>query len=227
MFHQTCEMRKYHIEFDITKLNELASDIFMVNPSMKGEDEKFQRMRQDALAVRDRYLYRLQPMCQYIHAENFSIDDDRLTIGKAEFTCSVFQQIDPSSVEGLFIYALTVGDYRTSSDDIMEVLYVDMWGNAYVDAARNMMKNVLEEGYNLSDNFGPGFYGMNPKQMKEIEGLLDFAEMGMKVNTSGIIDPVKSCGGIYFVVNDIYVNPDIKCRSCMGNRMNCKLCQAG
>ena len=231
-------------------------EIFMAESGVAGEGDKYDRMRRDALRVREiiEPAINIKGACCFYDELELAAsgvhDGQLLKVCGHEIRCTAFEQIDPSSVEGVYFYAVTAGDFslpmhpdgrpdqshpdgRPDQPPIMDQLYADIWGTAFTDAAREMLMDELRKADRgclaadrLSDSFGPGFYGMDTGEMQKMPELVDFESIGMKVTESSMLLPLKSCAGILFKVNEKYTPLDGACELCLGNKRTCSLCRA-
>lgn len=232
-------MRNIPVQFNMEKCSRRAEELFLKEAGISGEGEKYERMRRAAFAIREEIETAVQLKARCSFYENFRLEGQALTArsdASVTLECTAFQQIDPDSVEGVYVYAVTAGDFHLQGRPIMDQLYADIWGAAFTDAAREVIVDLIQgecqqgadcdiSDIGISDSFGPGFYGMDPVEMHKMPLLVDFRELGMKVNESGIIMPLKSCAGILFKVNDLYKRMNSACETCSGNRKNCNLCR--
>lgn len=167
----------------------------------------------------------LDPKAVYSYYERVSFEGNRVFIADQVFACNGFERIDQGAVKGAYIYVVTAGELTLGADaSIMEQLYFDLWATAFADAARMQLKEMLKGESNLSEGFGPGFYGMDVNQMQELTMLADISGIGMERKESNYLVPLKSCGGIWFEVTDRYTALDQACETCKGNTSGCRLC---
>ena len=160
----------------------------------------------------------------YAYYDDIELEGKKLKIGGLELDCVAFEQIDPKSVEGAYIYAVSAGDFYLEKKPVLEQLYADIWGTAFTDAIRELMISSLCGNGKLSDSFGPGFYGMSMDEMQKMPKLVDFEALGIEVRKSNVIIPLKSCSGIFFKVNEKYKPLDSECQLCFGASKTCRLC---
>ncbi len=162
-------------------------------------------------------------------------DNGRITIGDAVLHCNYFARIPKEYIEGVYVYMLTVGECLFESEDkIMEFLFADIWGNSYVDAGiealkedyviPDMKKRFSDKDVMLSEELGPGYFGMFVGQTREFEKILDCEAIGVKVKESGMMIPQKSCAGLFFVLNH-EIEKEPGCMRCMGNPKGCDFCE--
>jgi len=107
---------------------------------------------------------------------------------------------------------------------MLEQVYAYIWGTAFTDAAREYFKHEILKDKEVSDGFGPGFYGMPMTQMKNIAALADAEKINVAVKENGLLVPLKSCAGIYFEVDGRYKKMKKECGECWGNPSGCTMC---
>lgn len=159
--------------------------------------------------------------------DEMSIDGNKLVVDCGEdidICCEAFGLLDTETVRGVILYAVTVGDVLSEEGSALQRVFEDMWGTALTDSARILLRERFLEDTNLSDSFGPGYYGMRPEEMRKIGGLLDIGELGIEIRETGMMVPDKSCAGIYFDVTDSYLPLPEACVYCAGNDGGCRLC---
>lgn len=230
-------MKQTEVQFNMAECCDRAETLFMEESGVAKEGEKYERMRQAAFAIREEIEDRVCVRGEYAFYDRLELDGKKLTVLSpdgtvaAELECTAFEQLDVYSLEGVYAYAVTAGDYYLEDRPIMDQLYADIWGTAFTDAIRAMLVDVIREecrstkaGLELSDSFGPGFYGMDSYEMHKMPLLVDFDCMGMEVKESGVILPQKSCAGILFRVNDKYEHLNSACELCYGSKKTCSLC---
>ena len=204
---------------------DVLADRFFIEASGVGrEGPKYERMRKEAYQIRERIRERVRVSAVYSYYENVEFSGEAARISGAEFRCNAFAQIAPEQVHGAFVHLVTAGEYYLDGEPIMNQLFADLWGSAFTEAGRRILLSRLEGEGTLSEEFGPGFYGMESIQMKEVGKILDTGLIGVEVRESGILVPIKSCGGISFRVGDGYLRLSTECADCRGNRSGCNQC---
>ena len=197
--------------------------------------KKHQRMLEQGLKARDSGLSGIDIRADVRFVGPETCDHGRITIGDAVLHSNYFARIPKEYVEGVYIYMLTVGECLFESEDkIMEFLFADIWGNSYVDAGIEALKADyiipdMKERFKgkevmLSDELGPGYFGMFVGQTKEFTKILDCDAIGVTVKESGMILPQKSCAGLFFVLNH-ELEKEPACVRCMGNPKGCEFCE--
>ena len=160
-----------------------------------------------------------------------SLNGTEMQIGETVFSCSAFEQLKPDSVKRCYIYILTVGDIEIDSDRITDLLYVDIWATAFIDAGRELLKQQVEKiameadgNTHVSPSFGPGFYGMELEQITNFFRLLDGDSIGVVLRENRIIIPLKTCTGMFLSLDAGSDMPPVTCAGCLGNAGGCRFC---
>lgn len=212
----------------------LAEQRFIQTCGFHLETEKHQRMMRMGLEVREKGIdgIRIQSLVSFYGKEAFR--DGKIGVGDVELSCNYFEQIPEDAVEGVYFYMLTAGEcYFSSEENIMDFLYADIWGTNYVDAGVQLMTEKIREDMGqrfagkavcLSEEFGPGYFGMPVSESKKFFQLLDADSIGVWVKDSGLMIPQKSCAGFYLVYNRPIAKPEIACMRCHGNSAGCRFC---
>ena len=200
-----------------------------------GGSKKHQRMLEQGLKARESGIDGIDIRAEVRFVGPETCDNGRITVDDAVLHCNYFARIPKEYIEGVYIYMLTVGECLFESEDkIMEFLFADIWGNSYVDAGiealredyviPDMKKRFPDKDVMLSDELGPGYFGMFVGQTREFEKILDCDALGITVKSSGMMIPQKSCAGLFFVLNH-ELEKEPACMRCMGNPKGCEFCE--
>lgn len=217
-------MEHIFLRIDEKECSQLAYEIFMKASGIDKEGQKFRRMKDTAFRMRDAVNDRVEIRGAYVFCDDVKLEGNTAVIGGQMFKCPAFEQIDPKIVKGAYIYVLSAGDFSLPEENIIDQLFADIWGTAFTDAARLILKKRLEDKAELSDSFGPGFYGMDVSDMFKVSQLIDFKTLDIELKDSRVMVPLKSCAGMYFAVSDEYKKMKSGCLECRGTYSSCKLC---
>ncbi len=231
-------MKNVIVEFDERKASKKANEYFIKICGFREGNDKHKKMVSLGMDSRCQGMsgIRIKTIISSYSAEVFL--NRKVVVEGTEFHCPAFEKIERNCVKKIYVYALTVGGcIYSDEDDIMRQVFSDIWGTAYTDSARDLLEEYLkwdmEQEYPgqlgktlfLSNAFGPGFYGMDLSQIKDLFRILDAGSIGMQVKDSGIMLPQKSCSGLYFAVTSTEGLPHPDCKKCIGGFMGCSFCK--
>lgn len=202
-----------------------AEKFFAGASGMSKNRKSYENLKKLSLETLDMIYDRIGIKAVFSYYEDIFFDGKKAVIGGVEFVSAAFEQLDPSRIKGAYVYMLTIGDTSLKNSPVIKQLLTDIWGTCFVDAARMILeKKISSEGNILSDAFGPGFYGMDIRSMKEIKKLADGEKIGITLSREDLLMPEKSCAGIYFSVTEDYIKLRNECRDCKGTEKSCALC---
>ncbi len=234
-------MQNKFIENKIISISMAEADVFAVEYFMKicgfnREGEKYRRMLKQGMEIRERIRDRADVKAVVSSFAGSSIKGNQAELNGIAFECNAFQRLDPQHISGVYAYILTAGIFELDDGDpILDQLYADIWGTAYVDAGLEILKRYVEADLNdaggkgditVLDSFGPGFYGMDVSQVCRFFELLDGDMIGVKARSSSLMLPLKSCSGFFIGVDDKTSLPASDCKSCRSEYKNCAFCHA-
>lgn len=160
-----------------------------------------------------------------------TLNGNEMRISETVFSCSAFGQLEYDDIKRCYIYLLTVGDIEIDSDRITDLLYVDIWATAFIDAGRELLQQEVlkiakkeDHDINVSASFGPGYYGMELEQISSFFSLLDGESIGVVLRENRIIIPLKTCTGMFLALAADSHMPPVTCEGCLGNTGGCRFC---
>ncbi|MDD4376622.1 MAG: vitamin B12 dependent-methionine synthase activation domain-containing protein [Eubacteriales bacterium] len=231
-------MKIERVSFDFDKASPLAEKRFISTCGFDLSTTKHKKMMEMGLDVREKGKDGIKINAIIAPFDGNIFKDHKIVIDGKEIFCNFFEQIPDCSVKGIYFYMLTAGEcFFSSEENIMDFLYADIWGTNYVDAGIELLKEKLQEDLKtrfsveegkenyLSDEFGPGYFGMPVIETKKFNEILDGSQIGVKVKESGLIIPQKSCSGLYLVLNDRNIKFEKDCLKCNGTVSGCQFCK--
>lgn len=161
-----------------------------------------------------------------------SVQGDRLVCDGVDFQCRALSQVPVEDVLEVYIYLLTVGDVKPTSERVVFQVYCDMWQTVFVDVGRDLLqehiKNTLTyETFAISDTFGPGFFGMPATDTEKFFQVLAADKIGASIRPGGLMIPVKSYAGFFLVTTKEESLPSKDCENCVSSRKTCSYCKTG
>lgn len=213
-----------------------AMEYFMKICGLNREGEKYRRMLKQGMDIKEMLRDRVEIRAVVSSFSGSSIRGNSAVLNGITFECNAFQRLDPEHIRGVYAYILSAGIYELDNDDsILDQLYADIWGTAYVDAGLEILKRFAEKHLRetcespeitVLDSFGPGYYGMDVSQVGKFFKLLDGSKIGVKAKSNSLMLPLKSCSGFFVGVDDKTALPASDCKSCRAEYKNCAFCQA-
>ena len=202
------------------------------------EKPKAVAMKGQASKLKEEIKEKIQVRGIYSTYTNENLSDGKLIINGIDFSFQRLSIIDKSSVIKIIPYILSAGNYELEdSCSMLDKFYADTYGTAYVDAGRDELKRELLEKEKeelsgqgrrdifISDSIGPGFYGIDTSKVGDFFKILDGDKIEVKANDYNVILPVKSCVGIFIIVDNPNLLPDYDCMSCTTKDINCTFCR--
>ncbi len=226
-------MDEYILSMERDETEPEVTNHFLKISGLQREGVKFDKMRDEAQSIKREIVEKLNLKAVVVPFQNFELHSKVLRLGETDFQCNAFELMDTNHIQGGFLYVITAGDFYLDQRPIIEQLYADLWGTAYVDIGRILLEKKLKklcsqvfpgEELSISDSFGPGFYGMETAQMANLFQKVDGSKIGVELRNGAIMVPVKSCAGIYLAVSKEFEAPGNECKDCLGNVTSCKLC---
>ena len=227
-------MNNQLISISVAEADAFAMEYFMKICGFNREGEKYQRMLKQGMDIKERIRDNVSLKAVTSSFPGSLIRDNTATLNGITFECNAFQRLDPDHIKGVYAYILTAGSFELDQEEpILNQLYADIWGTAYVDAGlevlkkiieKDQMKNNKEDASTVLDSFGPGFYGMGVNQVGKYFELLDGDKIGVKVRSNSLMLPLKSCAGFFVAVDDKSKLPASDCKSCQSEYKNCIFC---
>ncbi|MCL1982802.1 MAG: hypothetical protein FWG53_06940 [Clostridiales bacterium] len=197
----------------------------------KPESEKHKRMLDAGMGIRERGLGTIEAKALLAEYGPDVVSAGTMEIGGVGLRCDSLYQMDRGKIRKVLLYIVTAGECGCDSEDIMDRLYADFWGTAYVDAAYELLRQKAGSlyigegaGLELSSAFGPGYFGMPTEEVTNFFQILDGEKIGVKCLQSCVMVPIKSCVGILYVMEKGAKVPESSCMHCVGNRRGCQLC---
>ncbi len=157
-----------------------------------------------------------------------AIEENSIKIGNKALKCSVLDRLKGSKIEKIRIFMLRSPMPDLSKLPISQMYLADTWQTAFVDSARDYLReNFQKESENLfvTDAIGPGLYGMDAYSLSSFFEVLDGEKVGIKLESYGMMHPVKSIAGFFLFVDNEVALPPLNCRECIGNKSGCIHCK--
>lgn len=132
---------------------------------------------------------------------------------------------DVKKIQGIYVFLLGEPALSESSEDGVAMLYEYMWQNAYLDAAREAVKQRLEEQTKgmVSSEICPGFYGMELEAVSRLHAYLQGETIGVTCGQN-CLSPEKSVIGMHFLLSEPLEWLKRDCAHCLAAHNDCRWC---
>lgn len=158
--------------------------------------------------------------------DNYRIEENSMWIETKQIAYNLPIFLYQETVQGLRLFLVAIEDIPMEGKPVIEQLYTQIWQNAYLDAAREWLKEWLaeEEGCFVSQSVAPGFYGIDIEHIKSYAKLLQAEQLDITVTEDGYIIPEKTVVGMYFLLDQDLNIFGKRCKSCLAQGKNCEFC---
>ena len=209
------------------KAEKRAKKYFMETCQVRASKAGTQELQTAGMEILEEIKDNVRIKCAYRSVNQFRIQGNILTIDGVELKCNVIEHFGKAMIEKVYLYVVTSGEYRIDSEQLSRLFYADSWGTAFVQSARDTIREAIEEenpGSFVLESFGPGYFGMPLEEIAKFFQLINCKPIGVLYNESGLMVPVKSLAGINVVLKSpIEIDID-DCRSCIGDKTGCEFC---
>lgn len=223
----------YVISFGEEEAFPLAREGFIKMCGFKSGSEKHAGMFAAAMKIREQGVSAINLRAILSEFDSDVIVENGILVGNVSLRCDSVFLIEKEKVRKVLFYIITADECSCESEQILDRVYADFWGTAYVDAAYRLFRDEVDSRYIkgaepesvLSDAFGPGYYGMPTEELKPFMQIMDGEKIGIKCLPSCVMVPIKSCAGFFFVMEKGANAPGKPCRDCRGNSSGCRYCK--
>ena len=225
----------FAIDFREEDAYPLAQKGFVSMCGFKPGSEKHAAMLERGMGIREQGLWALNMKALISEHEPSVVHENSIEVNGVSLRCDAVCLLEKEKLRKVLFYIVTANECACGSDQILDRVYADFWGTAYVDAAHDLLKGELKSRYVessveknlvLSPAFGPGYYGMPTEEVKTLFKIIDGSLIGVNCLESCVMVPVKSCAGMFFIMDKGAEMPGEACGSCAGNRSGCKYCNS-
>lgn len=120
----------------------------------------------------------------------------------------------------LICFIVTLKNYQPYNDDsIINQFFIDSWRSAMVENAflffyKKIEKELLNQKTYLTNSFCPGYNNFPIENQSIMFKLLEPEDIGVQLNESYIMDPIKSISGIIGVSKHVQQKQILTCSHC-------------
>lgn len=162
----------------------------------------------------------VKPVLQYTFCENYMVLE----------TETIYYNLPlskyPEQITGVYAFLVSEQTIAKDGQDTLEQLYTHIWQNAYLDAAREWLKEWIGKKSTsfVSQSIAPGFYGIALKEMEKFYNIAGGQQTTVRFRENGMLDPEKSVLGIYLTMTEDINIFGRQCANCLARGKNCEFC---
>ena len=226
-------MESVTMKFPVAEAYPLALAHFLRISGLRAGSDKHERMKKQALDVFEDMKERIRLQAFVSAYRPQALAGNVLTLSDVGFRCGAFEQLRQEEVRRCYVYLLTAGEPEPFGERLTDLLFADIWATSFIEAGRQLLRervatlasNEESKGV-LTDSFGPGYYGMQLEEVGNFFKVLDAEAIQVRLHESGVILPVKTCTGMFLLLNEGSQIPPVSCEGCLGNAGGCQFCAA-
>ncbi len=157
------------IRFEYEALKNKAVNIFLRMNELNREKPYSKLIKDKAFPVLEALKSEINPaaVISYYGSNSISLSENGLKIKDETIRCKAFERFKPETVKGVYICFISIGSFNTDKLTSAQQLIADMWGTAFIDSIRDEIINKLSADSCISEEYGPGFFGMDTNDMNK------------------------------------------------------------
>ncbi len=221
-------MDNYIVEISVNDLLPKAQEYMSKMCGFNRANDRAKKALERANKIQEEFFNEACVPVLMAEADGDIIEENNIKIGKKPIKCNVLDRLKGSNIEKIKMFMLRSPMPDLSKLPISQMYLADTWQTAFVDSARDYLReNFQKESENLfvTDAIGPGLYGMDAYSLSNFFEVMDGEKVGIKLESYGMMHPVKSIAGLFLFVDKKVALPPLNCRDCIGNKSGCVHCK--
>lgn len=220
------KQESYELQIPVSILKERAKTLFwnMSGFSVKNPPSEYQK--KEVLQLQQALESKIEINALLRKLEPYSFEKQYMTLADGMIYYDLPLHLYKEQIVGIYAFLISEDTLVSDEQDTVDQLYTHIWQNAYLDAAREWVKEYLfqKTGQFVSSCISPGFYGIALSHMKTLYHMVDGEKIGVSVRPDGLLYPEKSVLGIYLLLKNQINILGKRCGSCPAQGKNCEFC---
>jgi hypothetical protein len=162
---------------------------------------------------------------KYFNSQKISFRKNALVMENVQFDLGPIIYRDIKDASELFVFVCTIGkniEEKTHElfleGDSLTAFILDRIASELVESTADLLEQkikneFLEDGYNLTNRYSPGYCGWLVSEQKKLFSLLPDNFCGVELTESSLMIPIKSISGIYGADLNL-IRKDYHCEIC-------------
>lgn len=207
-------------------LRDRAQQLFFLMGGFSETNPPTQYQREDIEKVWQLVAQKIQidtfvkPILTYSFSENYmSLETEQIFYN---LPLAKYQE----QITGAYAFLISQQPIIEKGQNTLEQLYTHIWQNAYLDAAREWLKEWIGKKYHsfVSQSIAPGFYGIALHEMRKFYDIVAGQQTFVRLREDGMLEPEKSVLGMYLTLTEDINIFGRQCASCFARGKNCEFC---
>lgn len=214
------------VTFEENQLRAKAKEIFWSMAGFTEANRPSQYQKEAILEMRDAIAPEifLRLICRPVQSVSF--EKNQMSLNQHPIYCELPLEVYREQIEAVYLSVLTENEITVTSESVSAQLYIDMWKNAYLDAAREQAPQLLKKRLQQPVSAGvcPGFYGIPLGAIQTLYQMMEAEQYGITMQEGGYLLPEKTVFGLYFLLKHDLNIFGRSCESCFAKGKNCEFC---
>lgn len=207
-------------------LRQRAEELFWQMSGFSEENPASEFQKEDIYRIQKDLQEQLEIKARICAIEKYAFYERTMRLKEHEITCDLPLATYKDVITGAYVFMVSEENLVKEEQNTLDQLFIHIWQNAYLDAAREWTKGWLakETKEFVSPGISPGFYGIALREIGTLFRLVDGEKIGVQVREDGFLLPEKSVIGIYLTLRQDINIFGKRCKSCPARGKNCEFC---
>ena len=187
----------YELQIPASTLKERAKTLFwnMSGFSQKNPPSEYQK--KEVLQLQPVLEAKIEINALLRKLEHYSFEKKFMTLEDKTIYYDLPLHLYKEQIVGIYAFLISEDTLVSDKQDTIDQLYTHIWQNAYLDAAREWIKEYLfqKKGQFISSCISPGFYGIELSHMKTLYHMIEgeklvypFGQMGCCIQKRAFLE---------------------------------------
>lgn len=208
------------------KLRQRAEELFWQMSGFSEGNPASEFQKKDIYRIQKELQGQLEIKARVCPVEKYAFGEKAMYLQEYEIFYDLPLASYSDAITGVYTFIVSEKTLVTEDQGNLDQLLFHIWQNAYLDAAREWMKEWLAQETKrfVSSCIAPGFYGIDLDEIATLFKLVDGGQIGVQMREDGFLLPEKSVIGIYLTLRQDINIFGKRCKSCLARGKNCEFC---
>lgn len=208
------------------QLRKRAEELFWQMSGFSETNPPSEFQKEDIYCIQKDLQGQLDIKARVCPIEEYAFSEKNMHLQGNEISYNIPLAAYKEAITGVYVFIVSEKNLAKDEQDTLDQLFIYIWQNAYLDAAREWTKEWLEQETKdfVSQCIAPGFYGIDLDEIATLFKLVDGEKIGVQMREDGFLLPEKSVLGIYLTLSQDINIFGKRCKSCLARGKNCEFC---